>query len=234
MRRVMLTLVGLGISLCVIGGMFLYSNALLDGKLGSDTNDGEETQTSFPFAIDDTGLIAERLIRYNGPFWENGAGSNASDVAALLVHNSNAHGINHARIVLETEAGELVFEVDRIPAGKSVLIPEMHGASYSDTSILNCKGWTSVGHGDWSGKNVLKIRCTDMGTIALTNETDKQLIDVQLYYKSYVQDPGYLVGGRSFVYVLHCIGPKQTIHIYPENYAKGYSEFVRIEWKTVQ
>lgn len=233
MRRAILTLTGLCTSFCIFGGMFRYSDGLLNG-LNFNTQDDEQIALTVPFAVEDTGLIAEQLVEYNGPFWEDGSGRNTSGTAALLVHNSNRYGINHVRIVLKIQTGELVFEADRIPAGKSVLIPEMNESAYTDAPILDCKGWRSAGQGDWSGKNVLKIRCTDMGTIALTNETDKQLVDVQLYYKSYAQGPGYLVGGRSFVYALHYIGPKQTIHIYPKNYAKGYSEIVRIEWKIAQ
>jgi len=231
MKRAVLLLTGLCAAFGVSGILLFHSQAILDGTTPTNAVQKNEQTLSFPFFIHQTGLIAEQLVVYEGPFWEDGSGVDSVNTVALLIHNGNRQGIEHARVVLTTSAGQLVFEADMIPAGRSVLIPEKREAAYAHTLVLDYEGWVSVSQESWSWKDTLSIRQTGMGTVAITNETDRPLQDVKLYYKSFLSEPGFLIGGRSFVYVLPYIAQNQTIHICPKNYAKGYSEIVYIEWK---
>lgn len=190
-------------------------------------------ELSLPILVPGTCLVAEQIVLYEGPFLENDSGRETVQ-AALLLRNTGAFGVQSAEVILEAGAVKLVFEADTIPAGQAVLALEKDGKEYGPQTFTGCTGWAVCSLEDWSGTEMLDIRGVDMGTVEVTNLTDRVLSGIRLYYKNYLQEPGFFVGGRTYLYLIERLEPGQTIYIYPSRYANGYSRFARVELAEIQ
>jgi hypothetical protein len=74
------------------------------------------------------------------------------------------------------------------------------------------------------------IRITDqaMGTIVVTNVSDKVLRNVCIYYKSWLSPPDVYMGGITYMEQVPVLMPGQTQYRYPRHYASGYSRVVSV------
>ena len=188
---------------------------------------GEALQ--FPFEIPGTTLIAEQIVSYDGMFSEGNVAEDVTNVAALLLYNYGKEGIAETQIRLQ--AGGVVFEfaANTIPAGERILVPEKNGKEFGPQEFTFCKGSQVTDPSDWKNADRINLEYPDMGTVVVTNLTDKTLTGICLHYKSYYDEGDFYVGGKTKVYYVEKLEPNEYIQIYPYNYALGYSRFARIE-----
>ena len=188
-----------------------------------------EDALQFPFEIPGTTLIAEQIVSYDGQFSEEGSTSDVVNVAALLLYNYGQQGIAQTQIRLK--AGQVWFEfsADTIPAGGRILVPEKNGKEFGPQKFSSCKGSQQADGTDWENTDRIRLEYPDMGTVVVTNLTDRTLSGICLYYKSYYEDGDFYVGGKTVAYYIEALAPNEYIQIYPYNYALGYSRFARIE-----
>lgn len=235
----MLLAVGFGAGFCVlwillVNGYTALAYCLASGPVFSVSPGEILGQTGaeemiMPFPVPGTCLVAEQIVLYEGPFLEADSAQETVQVAALLLRNTGEFGVESARVILEARSVQLVFEADTIPAGQAVLVLEKDGKEYGPQTFTGCTGWEVCSQADWSGAALLSIQGVDIGTVAVTNLTDRVLAGIQLYYKNYLSEPGFYVGGRTFMYLIERLEAGQTIYIYPSHYANGYSDFARVE-----
>lgn len=240
----MLLAVGFSAGFCVLWILLVNVNTALAYSLASrpvlSVLPGEVSEQTgaeeiiLPVSVPGTCLVAEQIVLYEGPFLEDDSGTEVTNVAALLLRNTGQFGVERARVVLEAGAVQLVFEADTIPAGQAVLVLEKDGKEYGPQTFTGCTGWEVCSQEDWSGAEMLEIQSVDMGTVRVTNQTDKVLAGILLHYKNYLADPGFFVGGRTYLYLIERLEPGQTIYIYPSHYANGYSQFARVELREIQ
>lgn len=228
----MLLITGIGAGCCVFCLLLIHSQAVLASDTVllpvSDTYPAQQQVLTFPLQVSGTCLIAEQLVLYEGPFWEDGSGREVANTAALLLRNPSEHGVESTRVVLEAGGEKFVFEAAIIPPGQAVLIPEVSGRRFSSHPVTSCSGQAVCSQGDWTGSAFLDIRCVDLCTVEVTNLTDRTLTDIRLYYQNYIADPGFFVGGKPFMYTVEALEPGQKIQIIPNNYANGYSGFLQV------
>lgn len=187
-----------------------------------------EQYLQFPFKIPGTTLIAEQIVSFDGLFTEDGGSSDVTDVAAILLYNYGECGILDAQVVLQAGQLEFVFVADTLPAGQRLLVPEQTGKEYGPEMFSSCSGWQREDKADWLNKDVISLTFPGMGEVLVTNLTDRKLTGIQLQYKTYYPDAPFYVGGKTYTYCIEMLEPGENIRIYPQNYALGYSDFVRI------
>lgn len=233
----MLLITGFGVS-------FLLLWCLLTGSLAAISNQGvskpvlnvgggfAETNTAaqkLPLQVLGTSLMAEQIVLYEGPLPENGQSDGIGSTAALLLRNTGEQGVEQAEVILETGDRQLVFEADMIPPGEAVLVPEKSRCTFGPQVFTACYGTSVPSTENWECWDMLQISSVDIGTVAVSNQTEKILCGIMLYYKDYFTDPGFFVGEQSYIYLIEFLEPGQTIFINPVFYAEGYSRIARIK-----
>ncbi len=213
---------------------YLSSQPVLSVSPGQVSEQPRAEEIVLPFPVPGTCLVAEQIVLYEGPFLEPGSTEETIQTAALLLRNTGEFGVESARVIFEAGAVKLVFEADTIPAGQAVLVMEKDGREYGPQKFTGCTGWAVCGFGSWSREELLEIKSVGMGAVVITNQTDRVLTDIQLYYKSYLPEPGFYVGGHTFICLIERLEASQTICIYPSHYANGYSGFVKVEVTGIQ
>ncbi len=183
----------------------------------------------FPFEIPGTTLIAEQIVSYDGLFTSGEDTYDVTNVAALLLYNYGDCGIENAQILLQAGAVQLVFVADTIPAGQRLLVMEREGKEYGPDRFSSCAGWQREDMSDWSMADCIKLQYPDMGTVVVTNLTDKKMTGIHLRYKTYYPDADFYVGGQTNCYCIDILEPRESIRINPKFYALEYSRFVQIK-----
>jgi len=196
-------------------------NGLLVQKVESLT----PVDITLPCEIEGTNLIAESVISYEGPFLEDGSNQEVVNVMALMLYNSGDAGVEQATVVLERDILRFVFEADMIPPGARVLVLEKERAFYGYKNFTSCYGWQTINDSGWTNWPVT-IREISIGALEISNQTYEAYGQMQIYYKTQLE--GVLVGGITFVHTIKALDPGETVQIYPEHYAKGYSKIVKV------
>ncbi len=229
LRRALLVIFGVAGSLLAVLG--LYTSA--EGAFAMPPTEPIQTQTflveeiTLPIAVPGTSLIAQRLSGYEGPFMEDGSDREVVDIAALHIYNSGSRAIQKAYIVLFYDERSYVFYGEHIPAGATVLLLERNAAAYRRGSFTACVGWQEVSQQE-DRQAQLHITDRAMGTVVVTNRTQKTLKNVRLYYKAWLSPPDIYVGGITYMIEVPLLLPGQTVNLYPHHYASGYSKVVFI------
>lgn len=231
-KRILILAVGFGAALWVMG-VLLGINQMAyaqyynqDPYLQLQPTEGN-TQIRFPYEITGTGLIAEALVYYDGPFLENHSEEELFNSVALLLRNTSEHGITQAEILI-TGNEIWFFQAKHIPPKGTVLVVESSGAKFNDTSITACTGWEKAEAGLWNVERFLHIDSVDMGTVAVTNITDTELSNIRLLYKNWLPQNDVFVGGITYEIQIDRLAAGQTVLLQPEHYAQGYNKFIRI------
>lgn len=184
---------------------------------------------TLPMEVPGTCLLAEQIVMYEGVYLEEPQSDETVSVAALLLRNIGEYGIVRATVILDSEDAQFIFEADTIPPGEAVLILEKNKRAFGPEKFSACTGSAVSDTSDWNEADFVEITCVDMGAVTVSNRTNMVLGNILLYYKNYMADPGFYVGGHSHMYLIERLEPGQTICINPVYYAKGYSRFARIE-----
>lgn len=245
MRRIVLCIVSFGV---IVSAMILCFAGLKDVYIvahGAATPvfqhteplnmmhfDGGEVTVSrseiiqFPYEITGTTLVAEGVASYDGPYLEDGSDQEVVNVTALLLHNTGDVGITKTEVIMQREEQDLVFEADTIPPGAKVLILEKSRKRHNSKDVTSCSGWQTIDEYGWYDWGV-SICDVTMGILKITNQTDRPIKNLKLYYKTKLED--IYIGGITYVHTVSNLNAGETIQISPYHYAKGYSEIIKIE-----
>lgn len=183
---------------------------------------------TLPCRVEGTGLIAQQLVMYEGPYLENGGDVPVSDITALLLYNDGKQEIDQTEVIL-TAQQELTFLASNIMPGARVLVLEKNATPWQQWQVLGCSGWVNAVAGSQMPEAALEITEVDMGTLSVTNTTDEGLGELWLYYKNYLPEEELYIGGITFIKTIEYLNPGQVLLVNPEHYAVGYSRIVKIE-----
>ena len=237
MRRGILLVTAFCVSFAVLWLLFCNCMEAMTGlhafrpvvNVMTTTAQDKDSRMTFPVEVPNTCLVAEQIVMYEGAYLEEPQSDEVVSVAALLVRNTGQYGIVCATVILEAEDTVFIFEADTIPPGEAVLVLEKNKRAFGPEKFIACTGSAVSDTSDWDEADAVEIACVDMGTVTVSNRTDKVLSGIYLYYKNYILDPGFYVGGHSHMYLIERLEPGQKIYINPVYYAKGYSRFARID-----
>lgn len=193
-----------------------------------------DSDVAFPITVPGTTLNVLKLMAYEGPFLEDGSDREVVDIAALLVCNRGDEMILRAQV--ELICGEKIYQFygERIVPGVPLLLLEQNGAKYENGGVYACSGWqTTTICREYLDKEIT-VADEQMGTIIVTNHTTDTLEDVTIYYRSWLNPPGFFIGGIVYNVTVPILEPGQTVRLYPYHYAKGYSKPVSVTVGNVQ
>lgn len=201
----------------------------------SVTGAGEQTavpafapaELTLPVTVEGTHIQVLYLMAYEGPFLEDGSMDEVVDAAALVVRNTSAYDIEKAGITVKTADGTLVFSAEYIPAGERLMILEQDRQLYTRQQPTQLSGWERLCAEQ--GTAAIQITHEDMGTIRVTNTTDKALFNIRFLHKNYLPESDIYIGGITYETKLDSLQPGESVHIQPEHYAAGYSKIFRID-----
>ncbi len=180
--------------------------------------------TSFPVAVQGTSLVAQQLSSYEGPFVEDGSDREVSGVAALHVFNAGADVIAQAQVQLQYGDTTYVFCGEYLLPGETTILLESSEKPYRTDGFLQCIGWQIPVRK--SLLNQISVADRQMGTLIVSNLTDRPLNAFNLYYKTWLSPPEVYIGGIVYKVEVPILQPGETVLLYPNHYACGYSRVV--------
>ena len=192
----------------------------------------EQQMCILPCEIAGCDLVAEQLLRYDGPFFENGSREEVTDVAALILRNAGEEGVEAATIFLFQEGNRLVFEATQIPPGAAVLVLERDCKLYTGEPLVDCSGFAEKESTGWFPNAFVAIQNTDMGSISVMNRTDQHMQGIRLYYKTAYEGGLFYLGGITYETEIGELAPGEHAYASPEHYASGSSKIVRVLFET--
>ena len=232
MRRMLLLIGGIFGGFLVGWQLLLSVHSIIVDKPVPEMHQQVKEPLIFPARVDGTDLVALYPALYEGAFPEDGSGEYVVDVAALVLQNTSSTGIKNARVVLQWEQGAYVFELDMLPAGKSVLVMERQKQPFAKHHWTACFGEQTVGERVWEPDNALTVDEVSMGDIRVSNQTEDSLKNVRIYYKSYLPEEGLYIGGIAYCMGISEIAGGAAEKLRPFHYAAGYSQVVCITYNS--
>lgn len=196
-----------------------------ENSVKAQENEMQSDGTEYPISC--TSLVIENLASYDGAFYEDGSGREVLNVAALMVRNDSNRVIPYAHITVETEDASYIFDATVLPPNSRVLIPEKNGRILSNSEIIDYFGWNTVK--DKSSQIGVKVYDTKQWGICLYNISDNAMSDLTVFYRTYIEDGDFYMGGKAFQTVISKIDAGESVDIIPQYYASGYSRVVFME-----
>jgi len=182
----------------------------------------------FPFALEYTSLVAQKLIAYEGAYLEDGSEEAVEDVAALILENTGTTGIEYAQIVMMQNGRELSFDGTYIPPKSTVLLLEENKQPYSDAAVTDGHCRTVIPGVFDRAERTVSVKEAGMCTLEVTNLTDQSLSGIRIFYKHHQGENDLYVGGITYSTVILALEPGQTRSITPYRYASGYAQVVAV------
>lgn len=229
----------LGVAGSVFSALVLYLSAsgmlvavketvLLNAIPQKDHLSQAQSDLEFPVSVPGTTLLAQKISSYEGPFLEDGSDREVVNIAALQVYNAGDKDVLRAHIVLFCGDTSLSFYGEHIPAGVTVVLLERSAGTFRSDGFVGCSGWQEIDNSAQRIDGEISVSDIAMGTVVVTNLTDKTFQNVHIYYKSFLSPPGIYVGGITYTVEIPALLPGQTEHLYPYHYASGYSKVVTV------
>ena len=181
----------------------------------------------FPADVKGTPLRVLRTVRYEGPFLEDGGDTPIVDGLGLLVENTGEKHIRSAWVML-TKAEEAYFFLARdLPPYSRTVLLEIGGAYGIATSFDFITGSAETAEkADLLAKGEVEIVPLELGSVAVTNRTNRTMPSLELTYKNYLEGANRYQGGICYRCMVYDLQPGQTVTLHPAHYATGYSRFV--------
>ena len=230
LRRIALT--AASVSMSVLTALVLIGSSI-DAKVSAQSilvKEVDYTQSqekNAPVAISCTPLIIQKMASYDGKFIEDGSGRQVQDVAAIVLFNNRDTIVPYAFVTVYTDHCRYTFSAYMIPPKSSVLVPEENGQKLTETGIVRTFGWTTVAR----NQNQIRLSFEEVGMncLRVTNQTGSKVKNVVLYHRTYMSENDLYIGGKAFETKISYIAPGESVLVYPDNYASGYSKIVYFE-----
>lgn len=187
-----------------------------------------DDQPGFPFALEYTSLVAQKLIAYEGTYLEDGSEEAVTNVAALILENTGTIGIEYAQIILVQNGRELSFDATYIPPKSKIMLLEEFKQPYSDADVTACRCRTVIPGVFDRAQRTVSIQETGMCTLEVTNLTDETLSGIRIFYKHHEGANDLYVGGITYSTVIPALEPGETRSVTPYRYASGYAQVVAV------
>lgn len=183
---------------------------------------------TFPVSQPDSGLVAEQLQPYSGPYWEDGSGEEVKDVAGLLICNPTDRMVEFAAFSVEQAGEQLYFFAYRLPPQSRCLVLEYGRKSCNPQSITACQELcVRWGTQEMSREQIDYVGLGPMLTVI--NRDDRQLGHVTVWYKRYDQEGEYYLGGAAFSVHVLLLLPEERRAVMPEHYDAGHARIVGVD-----
>ena len=228
-RRIALTVLGFaGGALTALLLCVSAQNTLAETAAPAQPSFEQPAQVlEFPFDIPNTTLRAESITGYDGPFLEDGSDREVVNVAALIVCNTGTETVKSVYITLQWGSGAYAFWGTYIPPGETTVLLEQNAQAFRAVEFNVCAGRQT----DVSTsliRSEIAVTEEGMGTVILTNPSDRTITDIVVFYKIWLSPPGMCVGGITYAVDIPILLPGESLRLFPDHYAVGYTKVVAI------
>lgn len=189
---------------------------------------GAAEPAGFPYKLEYTSLVAQKLIAYEGVYLEDGSEEAVTDVAALILENTGTIGVEYVQIVLQQNGRELSFDGTYIPPKSRVLLLEENKQPYSPAPVTACRCRTVIPGVFDRAERTVSIREIGLGTLEVTNLSEQDLEGIHIFYKHHEGENDLYVGGITYSTVIPDLAPGETRSVTPYRYASGYAQVVAV------
>ena len=222
-------IVALGLIVCILCGC----SASTPSDAPSFVRDAPEKKPKtealkFPVELEYSTLIAEKVICYQGPFWEDDSGRQVEDAAALMLYNPTDRLVEFAAFAVDTDEKTLYFFVHHLLPKSRCLVLEKNAQSCDTEHITGCR---ELGI-RWSQNNFSPEQIDYVGLgplMTIVNRDTRTLEHVTVHYKRYVRDGDYYLGGAVFSVHLFDLQTEERRTVRPEHYMTTDAKIVGIE-----
>ena len=170
-------------------------------------------------------LIIEKLVSFEGDFWEDGSDRYVVDVMALVVYNPGNAMIRSAEISVQQGQRQLRFAISCLPPNSRVLVLERSGIPFSAEPLNACRCdlLTVI-----EPTPHLTTEPAGPVSVQLRNESDTSYQQIILCCKRYDADPGLYLGGITYITPAGPLAPGETTAPTAARYVEGCSRIVCI------
>ncbi|MBQ5951129.1 MAG: hypothetical protein IJL66_03140 [Lachnospiraceae bacterium] len=184
-------------------------------------------EISFPYTIEGSEVVIEKLSTYNGYYIEDGKDESVSGVAAIVLTNKGSDA-TFVGVGISQAGGALAFSGSQIPAGATVIILEQNKAAYDGNPCYSCTA--SVNRVDHFNMEEDKIRIQPEadGTFTVFNLTEETFPRVRIQFKNYLPDEDVYVGGITYNLTLTDIEGGEEVNVNSGHYDPRYTRFVTV------
>ena len=202
-------------------------NIVVFEKTESIPSQVDTSPLEFPYLLPDSGLVAEEMISYDGPYWEDGSGETVENVAALMLYNPGDRMVEFAAISVKRGNKQHYFFVYRLPPNSRCLVLERNRLPYEDGGITVCRDLRI----QWEYQELAREQLNYIGfgkKLTVVNRESRLREHIVLWYKRYVQEGGYYLGGVAYSVHLSQLQPKESRVLTPDNYDAANARVVSI------
>lgn len=175
-------------------------------------------------------LECEQYAVFSGAFVEDGSDEPVQNVAAILVTNGSDQYLDLGKLTYQLDGEEATFMVTGLPPGASAWVMEASRRTATNDSVFTQTDCTTSfrenavneleGLSIQSGGTMLKV----------TNNRDKALQNVTLYYKVLHNDGNYF-GGITYMVAFGDLEPGQSAEKLAGHFKEGWTDIVRIGYQ---
>lgn len=183
-------------------------------------------EVAFPCVLEDSGLVAEYMRGYDGPYLEDGSNDPVKGVAALMVYNAGSRDISSAMVTVERKGERLHFFLTWLPAGCRVLVLESGRAAFESSEVTGCSV-TGVRWETFCADGVT-VEMEENGRLLVTNRGGRALRNVRLRYKLFSHKGDFYVGGITYCICVGNLGSGESRDIAAGGDGLGFGRVVAV------
>lgn len=186
------------------------------------------TPLEFPVTLSGGTLVAEELVRYQGPYWEDGSGEQVENVAGLMISNPTNRMVEFAAFAVEQAGERLYFFAYCLPPMSRCLVLEYNKKACDPGLVTACQELCVR----WDQQELSREQVDYVGLgplMTVINRDTRQLTHVTVRYKQYVKEGDYYLGGAVYSAHVFFLQPEERRSIMPEYYDAGHARIVGIE-----
>ncbi len=186
-----------------------------------------EAGLQLPCTLPDSGLVAEELICYDGPYWEDGSGEPVQNVAALMLYNPGERMVEFAAVSLGQGDRQRYFFAYRLPPKSRCLVLERNRMPYTDEEVTACRELSIR----WEYQELSREQLNYLGfgkKLTVINRESRQQDHITLWYKRYVEEGDYYLGGIAYSAHLFYLQPQECRVLTPDYYDAANTRVVAI------
>lgn len=194
MKKVFCLLLALGMVLSLFVGCAEEEQEVTTTTTTSQT---EEVKLDTSILLHDMHLSAETIAPYEGPYWEDATGEQVSGIYAMKFTNIGEQCIRSAQLIFGNGTNELVFWLEMLPAGQSVIVAEQRMVPVAQGKVHFVDGTVSYVEEGLENTACVELVKSGDGVLQFKNTTDELLPLVRIFYRL-TDGEGTLLGGPCY------------------------------------
>ncbi len=184
---------------------------------------------TFPYAIEESGLVIEKISGYDGIFLEDGSDGEISGVAAILVKNTADQCVDYAEIFVQGDSADYSFKVSGLASGKSAIVMDMNKSAFVSQKYNSIAAETAYAGFFEMSESLIQVEELGEGKLRVSNVSDSDIPCVRLFYKFYMPEEDVYVGGITYTTKIINLKAGEAIEVIPSHYAAGSSKVIMVK-----